>query len=176
MKLNTREKKLITFLALAIILLAHMILLPRFFSALSNLQAQKSILVSSQLEAASWLSDKEYWRDRRVWLDSAIQPVSSRGDADTKTLDTIQNLAATHHIQLSDIIPQESVLTDNMIETSISLKASGKAKEIISYIHALQNPEILSGIRDLTLKVENERTILKCEMHVVVLYQIKEIN
>ncbi len=149
-QLNKRERTLvITFAALAVaaLLIISYLQTKKWWDA-SKLEQQQ--LTEKIQTAEFWLEQKDEYEAKQSWLDENLQPMSSRNEATSEFLSSLQQAASSRSVE----IKQQSILDPENNEPTIRIRLEliSPIKPFIQWINQVQKPDQLIAAPEIEIK------------------------
>lgn len=166
LRLTNNEKRLGAILLLALFILANGVGLSLLAGKRKALGEDLSRLEREQLEAQSWLAEKDRWMEREKWLDARQPRLVTTGEANAKLLATLQTTARQQKVTIVEQSFAEPATQPRYQEISVKLKVSGTLEALTRWLVELQQPEQFQVIKTFSLKSDAEPPKVKCDLEV----------
>jgi|GEM_PF-2415177 len=171
--MSPRERKLLVIFCVTIFIIVNLLILPRLLRLRTQMESDLVLLRSQRDESRFWLGEKDLWLSRGKWLADKTPQFENEGAANTALLETIQKGAAQRKIEITDVNVVDAVEHGRLKETAVKLNAVGPSKQMIEWIHELQQPGNLQGVKELSVKVEEDRKRIRCQLNIIRFYTMK---
>jgi len=170
--LTKRERNLAIMFGATIFIAANIIGLTALFRKQGELQANLDNLRLQQLQASTWLAEKDTWQQRKQWLDTKQPVLKSAGQANAELLESIASAARQRSITIVDqgFAQPDAVKDAPYQEIAVKLKISGSLEAITRWLVEIQQPSEFQAVPSLSMKVDNDPTKIICELTVARYY------
>lgn len=156
--LTSREKRLAIMFGAMLFVLANLIGVVALLRRQEAFAANLLDLRNERVEQQSWLSDSDFWRQRREWLGANLPVLKSAGEANAELLDTLTTSAAKHSITVLDrgfAEPDAGHKADYQ-QIVVKLKVSGAKDAVTQWLWEVQQPGKFQGIPSFSMKLDSE--------------------
>ena len=170
--LTNSEKRLALMFVGVIFLVANLLGITALWHRRADYQAQILDLSNQNMEAQSWLTEKEMWNQRKAWLDQRQPVLKSASEANAEMLDTLTAGAARHAITIIEqgfAEPDKANKSDYQ-EIAVKLRISGAKEAVTQWLWEIQDPAKFQAIPSLTMKLDTDPTKLDCDLTVARYY------
>jgi len=155
-QITPREQRLILSFAGAVFLVLNVF----GFRALSKAQkeASRQLLKSKQeqQEAGAWLQQKDYWTQRKGWLDAKQPKSAAPGQESSVLLELLQQSARQQNIVIAQQRLADPRSTPFLREAAVQLEVRGSFDAMVGWLAGLQQPDKFVAVKNLTLKCDAE--------------------
>jgi hypothetical protein len=159
--LNTREKRLLTFCLLTLLIVGNALALREFLSRRKTASALITSLKGQEASNRIWLGDRPLYEKRSAWLDKSMPYTASAGKSRGELLDDLRGSALDLGLKTENESPLDSVALelDNKDvyanEVSVSMRVRGDQDTLLRWLLTLQSPERFTIVKALELELDS---------------------
>lgn len=164
--LNARERRLAGALAVIGFLLLNLIFLPKLI-AFNRAGHQKSAELRAQVAAAEgWIAKRDYWNERKDWLEKAEPPLTAAREDSSAQLELLQTTARGFGLSILDI--ELLQLPPNAFYHAVGAKLTVKGpwEGLVRFVSGLQEPTLFDVIPHFSVKSADPPPNVLCELEI----------
>jgi hypothetical protein len=151
-----------------------------------GIQEETASLSKRITEMKAAIAEGSEWQRRSEWLDESVPSFTSRQDASSKLLDTLQKEADKNSLTLAgkEFIEEVKQLAPDGLpveeaggyfdQASVKITITGtKEQPLFAWMHALQQPSAFLGITRLQLTPSGQGKTVNVEVEITQFYREK---
>jgi hypothetical protein len=128
------------------------------------LQRSISQLKAEQQESAAWLTQKDFWLQRKAWLEAKEPKLGNDGQDPARLLESLQQSAERNKVAISQQKLLDVQTTEHYREVAVQLEVKGTLEAVGRWLAELQVPEKFQAVTKLTLQSDAEPSKVICNL------------
>jgi hypothetical protein len=132
-------------------------------------------LRAEQTEASAWLAEKDFWLQRKSWLDEKLPRPAADGQEPARLLEFLQQSAARNTLTVTQQKLHEPRTLENYHEVAAQLEVRGGMESLCRWLAELQAPDKFQAITRLTVQNDAEAAKLVCSL-VITRWFVIDVN
>jgi hypothetical protein len=149
------------------------------------IQAESASLTQRISEMKAAIAEGSEWQRRSKWLDESVPSFTSRQEASTRLLDTLQKeadknaltLAGKEFIEETKQLGQDGLPVEEggyFDQASVKITITGTQEQaLFGWLHALQQPSAFLGVTRLQLTPSGQGKTVNVEVEITQFYREK---
>jgi hypothetical protein len=121
-------------------------------------------LGAEQKESALWLAEKDFWLQRKSWLDEKSPHATADGQEPARLLEFLQQSAGRNTLTVTQQKLHEPRTLEHYHEVAAQLEVRGGMEPLCRWLAELQAPDKFQAITRLTLQSDTEASKLVCNL------------
>ncbi len=163
-RFNQRELILLGAFLLLIAFAIHTVIAGALSKRNSNLQAELRELTLQKVEAETLLEERKFWIQQHQWVQQHQPQFVSDEEAEKELLKLAES-AATRSLKVNQRELLEIQRNSQFIEAGMRLQVSGELKNLISWLHQVQDPRQFREVRDFTITPDKtDESLVNCSL------------
>ncbi len=139
--MNTRERKLISFLGVLAAVFGAIFIAQALLRKQSAFDRRQQTLEFKRMEAVAMLGEAELWKARLAWLQTNQPAITSENQASQELLDELLLAAAAQRLTVQKKQLHEATQTSFYQEVGVTLTLTGDLPDVFRWLHGLLSPE-----------------------------------
>ncbi|HWL52643.1 MAG TPA: hypothetical protein VNQ90_09420 [Chthoniobacteraceae bacterium] len=166
MSLNPREQRLAFGLGAALLLMLNLLFLPKLI-AFNKAGRQKHAELSAQVAAASgWLARRDYWNQRREWLEKTEPDLQASREDSAVQLEQLQQSARACGLSIAEVQLLQLAPAEFYQPIGARLTLKGPWAGLVQFVSGLQNPAMFNVIPRFSIRSDDPPPNVQCELEV----------
>jgi hypothetical protein len=160
------EKRLLIMLGLAIFVLGTFYLVSYLLDIESGLALKIRGLEANVNTDQVWLREKQFWLDRKKWIDQKQPRVAAGGVPQSELLQSLTASAQNHKLTIQEQSFAEAKSTANYQAVAVRLKLTGSLEDVVRWLVEVQQPEKFQAVTNFSLKSQEKPPAVDLELEV----------
>ena len=160
------EKRLLTILGLAVLLMGTFYLVTYLLDIESGLALKIRGLEASANTDQIWLREKQFWLDRKQWIDQKQPRVAAGAVPQSELLQSLTTSAQNHKLTIQEQSFTDAKSTANYRAVAVRLKLSGALEDVVRWLVEIQQPEKFQAVTNFSLKSQEKPPAVDLELEV----------
>jgi hypothetical protein len=165
-KWNKNEKRLLIFLGLAVFVMGTFYLVSYLLDIESGLALKIRGLEASANTDQVWLREKQFWLDRKKWIDQKQPKVAPGGVPQSELLQSLTASAQNHNLTIQEQSFADAKSTANYQAVAVRLKLTGTLEDVVRWLVDVQQPEKFQAVTTFSLKSQEKPPAVDLELEV----------
>lgn len=165
--MTEKERKLLWGFLSSAFLLVNVVGLSLLRRQTLVLETQLMEVRAQEADSKRWMAEKNLWMERKGWLDAHQPKLTTSGEATASLLDAVQSGARKQHLTTSEEGFLEMVTRPYYQQIGVRVKARGSLEGIMRWMTDLQQPGRFQAVKSLSLKSDEDPSMIKCELQLV---------
>jgi hypothetical protein len=160
------EKRLSLVLGVALLVMGTFYLV----SYLLDIESDQSLKIRG-LEANAntdqvWLREKQFWLDRKQWIDQKQPRVPAGAVPQSELLQSLTTSAQNHKLTIQEQSFADAKSTANYQAVAVRLKLTGTLEDVVRWLVEVQQPEKFQAVTNFSLKSQEKPPAVDLELEV----------
>ena len=152
--LSTREKSLVTVVAVVLSLFANIALIDWCWKTHNRLRTDIAAK-SRQLKMVQTLTgDLSFWEQRDAWLQASQPRLTNSDTAGVQLLDHIKQLGRKHNVLLASPAIRVPERQPEYVSCSIEIETKSAWKPLVDFLRELQSPDQFIAVESSNFKID----------------------
>jgi hypothetical protein len=160
------EKRLLILFGLAIFLMGTFYLVSYLLDIESGLALKIRGLEANANTDQSWLREKQFWLDRKQWIDQKQPRVATGAVPQSELLQSLTSSAQSHKLTIQEQSFADAKSTANYQAVAVRLKLTGALEDVIRWLVEVQQPEKFQAVTNFSLKSQEKPPAVDLELEV----------
>ena len=165
-KLTKSEKRLSLVLGVAILVMGTFYLVSYLLDIESDLWLKIRGLEANANTDQVWLREKQFWLDRKKWIDQKQPRVAAGGVPQSELLQSLTASAQNHKLTIQEQSFAEAKSTANYQAVAVRLKLTGSLEDVVRWLVEVQQPEKFQAVTNFSLKSQEKPPAVDLELEV----------
>jgi hypothetical protein len=165
-KWNKSERRLIIVLGVALFVMGTFYLVSYLLDIESGLALKIRGLEASANTDQVWLREKQFWLDRKKWIDQKQPKVAPGGVAQSELLQSLTTSAQSHKLTIQEQSFADAKSTANYQAVAVRLKLTGTLEDVVRWLVDVQQPEKFQAVTTFSLKSQEKPPAVDLELEV----------
>ena len=165
-KWNKNEKRLFIFLGVALFVMGTFYLVSYLLDIESGLALKIRGLEANANTDQVWLREKQFWLDRKQWIDQKQPRVAAGAVPQSELLQSLTASAQNHKLTIQEQSFAEAKSTANYQAVAVRLKLTGTLEDIVRWLVEVQQPEKFQAVVNFSLKSQEKPPAVDLELEV----------
>jgi hypothetical protein len=165
-KWTKSEKRLSLMLGLAVFVMATFYLVSYLLDIESGLALKIQGLEANANTNQVWLREKQFWLDRKQWIDQKQPRVAIGGVPQSELLQSLTTSAQSHKLTIQEQSFADAKSTANYQAVAVRLKLTGTLEDVVRWLVEVQQPEKFQAVTNLSLKSQEKPPAVDLELEV----------
>jgi hypothetical protein len=160
------EKRLSLVLGVALLVMGTFYLV----TYLLDIESDQSLKIRG-LEANAntdqvWLREKQFWLDRKQWIDQKQPRVPAGAVPQSELLQSLTTSAQNHKLTIQEQSFADAKSTANYQAVAVRLKLTGTLEDVVRWLVDVQQPEKFQAVTNFSLKSQEKPPAVDLELEV----------
>jgi len=160
------EKRLSFVLGLAIFLMGTFYLVSYLLDIESGLALKIQGLEANANTDQVWLREKQFWLDRKQWIDQKQPRVAAGAVPQSELLQSLTTSAQSHKLTIQEQSFADAKSTANYQAVAVRLKLTGTLEDVVRWLVEIQQPEKFQAVTNFSLKSLEKPPAVDLELEV----------
>jgi hypothetical protein len=160
------EKRLLIILGLAVLLTGTFYLVTYLLDIEGGLALKIRGLEASANTDQIWLREKQFWLDRKQWIDQKQPRVAAGAVPQSELLQSLTTSAQNHKLTIQEQSFTDAKSTPNYQAVAVRLKLSGALEDVVRWLVEIQQPEKFQAVTNFSLKSQEKPPAVDLELEV----------
>ena len=160
------EKRLSMILGLALCLMGTVYLVSYLLDIESSLALKIRGLEANANTDQVWLREKQFWLDRKQWIDKKQPRVAAGAVPQSELLQSLTTSAQNHKLTIQEQSFAEAKSTPNYQAVAVRLKLTGTLEDVVRWLVEVQQPEKFQAVTNFSLKSQEKPPAVDLELEV----------
>ena len=165
-KWTRSEQRLLTVLGIALFLMGSFYLISYLLDISNGLALKISDLEASANTDQIWLREKQFWLDRKEWIDQKQPRVATGTVPQSELLQSLTASAQNHKLTIQEQSFADAKSTPEYKAVAVRLKVTGTLEDVVRWLVDIQQPEKFQAVTDLSLKSQEKPPAVDLELEV----------
>jgi Type II secretion system (T2SS), protein M subtype b len=165
-KWTKSEQRLLTVLGIAVFLMGSFYLISYLLDIENGLALKISDLEASANTDQIWLREKQFWLDRKRWIDQKQPRVASGTVPQSELLQALTASAQNHKLTIQEQSFADAKSTPEYQAVAVRLKVTGTLEDVVRWLVDVQQPEKFQAVTNLSLKSQEKPPAVDLELEV----------
>ena len=165
-KWNKSERRLMIVLGVAIFVMGTFYLVSYLLDIESGLALKIRGLEASANTDQVWLREKQFWLDRKKWIDQKQPKVAPGGVPQSELLQSLTTSAQNHKLTIQEQSFADAKSTANYQAVAVRLKLTGTLEDVVRWLVDVQQPEKFQAVTTFSLKSQEKPPAVDLELEV----------
>ena len=165
-KWNRNERRLLTILGVAIFLMASFYGISYLLDIESGLALKIQGLEANANTDQIWLREKQFWLDRKNWIDQKQPRVAAGTVPQSELLQALTSSAQNHKLSIQEQSFTDAKSTPDYQAVAVRLKVTGALEDVIRWLVEIQQPEKFQAVTNFSLKSQEKPPAVDLELQV----------
>ena len=165
-KWNKNEKRLFIFLGLALFVMGTFYLVSYLLDIESGLALKIRGLEANANTDQVWLREKQFWLDRKKWIDQKQPRVAGGAVPQSELLQSLTTSAQSHKLTIQEQSFADAKSTANYQAVAVRLKLTGTLEDVVRWLVEVQQPEKFQAVTNFSLKSQAKPPAVDLELEV----------
>ncbi|MFY9986914.1 MAG: hypothetical protein WAK31_19295 [Chthoniobacterales bacterium] len=165
-KWNKNEKRLFIFLGLALFVMGTFYLVSYLLDIESGLALKIRGLEANANTDQVWLREKQFWLDRKKWIDQKQPKVAPGGVPQSELLQSLTASAQNHKLTIQEQGFADAKSTANYQAVAVRLKLTGTLEDVVRWLVDVQQPDKFQAVTTFSLKSQEKPPAVDLELEV----------
>jgi hypothetical protein len=165
-KWNKSERRLIIVLGLALFIMGTFYLVSYLLDIESGLALKIRGLEASANTDQVWLREKQFWLDRKKWIDQKQPKVAPGAVPQSELLQSLTASAQNHKLTIQEQSFTDAKSTANYQAVAVRLKLTGTLEDVVRWLVDVQQPEKFQAVTTFSLKSQEKPPAVDLELEV----------
>ena len=165
-KWTKSEQRLLTVLGIALFLMGSFYLISYLLDISNGLTLKISDLEASANTDQIWLREKQFWLDRKQWIDQKQPRVATGTVPQSELLQSLTASAQNHKLTIQEQSFADAKSTPEYKAVAVRLKVTGTLEDVVRWLVDIQQPEKFQAVTDLSLKSQEKPPAVDLELEV----------
>ncbi len=158
------ERRLLIVLGLALLVMGTFYLVSYLLDIESGLALKIRGLEANANTDQIWLREKQFWLDRKQWIDQKQPRVAAGAVPQSELLQSLTTSAQSHKLTIQEQSFADAKSTANYQAVAVRLKVTGDLKDVIQWLVDVQQPEKFQAVTNLSLKSQEKPPAVDLEL------------
>lgn len=165
-KWTKTERRLSILLGLAIFVMGTFYLVSYLFDIESGLALKIQGLEANANTNHVWLREKQFWLDRKKWIDQKQPRVAVGGVPQSELLQSLTTSAQNYKLTIQEQSFADAKSTANYQAVAVRLKLTGTLEDVVRWLVEVQQPEKFQAVTNFSLKSQEKPPAVDLELEV----------
>ena len=165
-KWNKNEKRLFIFLGVALLVMGTFYLVSYLLDIESGLALKIRGLEANANTDQVWLREKQFWLDRKKWIDQKQPKVAPGGVPQSELLQSLTASAQNHKLTIQEQSFADAKSTANYQAVAVRLKLTGTLEDVVRWLVDVQQPDKFQAVTTFSLKSQEKPPAVDLELEV----------
>ena len=165
-KLTKSEKRLSLVLGVALFVMGTFYLVSYLLDIESALALKIRGLEANANTDQVWLREKQFWLDRKQWIDQKQPRVAAGAVPQSELLQSLTSSAQTHKLTIQEQSFADAKSTANYQAVAVKLKLTGTLEDVVRWLVEVQQPEKFQAVTNFSLKSQEKPPAVDLELEV----------
>jgi hypothetical protein len=165
-KWTKSEQRLLTVLGIAVFLMGSFYLISYLLDISNGLALKISDLEASANTDQIWLREKQFWLDRKQWIDHTQPRVATGTVPQSELLQSLTASAQNHKLTIQEQSFADAKSTPEYQAVAVRLKVTGTLEDVVRWLVDIQQPEKFQAVTNLSLKSQEKPPAVDLELEV----------
>jgi hypothetical protein len=165
-KWSKGEKRLSIILGIAILLMGTFYLVSYLLDIESGLALKIQGLEANANTDQVWLREKQFWLDRKKWIDQKQPRVAPGTVPQSELLQALTTSAQNHKLTIQEQSFADAKSTPNYQAVAVRLKLTGTLEDVVRWLVEVQQPEKFQAVTNFSLKSQEKPPAVDLELEV----------
>jgi hypothetical protein len=165
-KWSKGEKRLSIVLGLAILVMGSFYLVSYLLDIESDLTLKIRGLEANANTDQVWLREKQFWLDRKKWIDQKQPRVAAGAVPQSELLQSLTTSAQNHKLTIQEQSFADAKSTANYRAVAVRLKLTGTLEDVVRWLAEVQQPEKFQAVTNFSLKSQAKPPAVDLELEV----------
>jgi len=165
-KWTKSEQRLLTVFGIALFLMGSFYLISYLLDISNGLALKISDLEASANTDQIWLREKQFWLDRKQWIDKKQPRVASGSVPQSELLQSLTASAQNHKLTIQEQSFADAKSTPEYQAVAVRLKVTGALEDVVRWLVEVQQPEKFQAVTNLSLKSQEKPPAVDLELEV----------
>jgi hypothetical protein len=160
------EKRLSLVLGVAILVMGTFYLVSYLLDIESDLALKIRGLEANANTDQVWLREKQFWLDRKQWIDQKQPRVAAGAVPQSELLQSLTTSAQNHKLTIQEQSFADAKTTANYQSVAVRLKLTGTLEDVVRWLVEVQQPEKFQAVTNFSLKSQEKPPAVDLELEV----------
>jgi hypothetical protein len=160
------EKRLFIFLGVALLVMGTFYLVSYLLDIESGLALKIRGLEANANTDQVWLREKQFWLDRKKWIDQKQPKVAPGGVPQSELLQSLTASAQNHKLTIQEQSFADAKSTANYQAVAVRLKLTGTLEDVVRWLVDVQQPDKFQAVTTFSLKSQEKPPAVDLELEV----------
>lgn len=160
------EKRLSLVLGVAILVMGTFYLVSYLLDIESDLALKIRGLEANANTDQVWLREKQFWLDRKQWIDQKQPRVAAGAVPQSELLQSLTTSAQNHKLTIQEQSFSDAKSTANYQAVAVRLKLTGTLEDVVRWLVEVQQPEKFQAVTNFSLKSQEKPPAVDLELEV----------
>ena len=113
-----------------------------------------------------WLREKQFWLDRKQWIDQKQPRVPAGAVPQSELLQSLTTSAQNHKLTIQEQSFADAKSTANYQAVAVRLKLTGTLEDVVRWLVEVQQPEKFQAVTNFSLKSQEKPPAVDLELEV----------
>jgi hypothetical protein len=113
-----------------------------------------------------WLREKQFWLDRKKWIDQKQPKVAPGGVPQSELLQSLTASAQNHKLTIQEQSFADAKSTANYQAVAVRLKLTGTLEDVVRWLVDVQQPDKFQAVTTFSLKSQEKPPAVDLELEV----------
>jgi Type II secretion system (T2SS), protein M subtype b len=165
-KWSKGEKRLSIVLGLAILVMGSFYVVSYLLDIESDLTLKIRGLEANANTDQVWLREKQFWLDRKKWIDQKQPRVAAGAVPQSELLQSLTTSAQNHKLTIQEQSFADAKSTANYQAVAVRLKLTGTLEDVVRWLAEVQQPEKFQAVTNFSLKSQAKPPAVDLELEV----------
>jgi len=160
------EKRLSLVLGVALLVMGTFYLVSYLLDIESDLSLKIRSLEANANTDQVWLREKQFWLDRKRWIDQKQPRVAAGAVPQSELLQSLTTSAQNHKLTIQEQSFADAKSTANYQAVAVRLKLTGTLEDVVRWLVEVQQPEKFQAVTNFSLKSQEKPPAVDLELEV----------
>ena len=160
------EKRLSIILGSALFLMGTFYLVSYLLDIENGLALKIQGLQANANTDQVWLREKQFWLDRKKWIDQKQPRVAAGAVPQSELLQSLTTSAKDHKLAIQEQSFADAKSTANYQAVAVRLKLTGNLEDVVRWLVDVQQPEKFQAVTNFSLKSQEKPPAVDLELEV----------
>ena len=165
-KWTKSEKRLSLVLGVALLVMGTFYLVSYLLDIESDLGLKIRGLEANANTDQVWLREKQFWLDRKQWIDQKQPRVAAGAVPQSELLQSLTSSAQNHKLTIQEQSFADAKSTAEYQAVAVRLKLTGTLEDVVRWLVEVQQPEKFQAVTNFSLKSQEKPPAVDLELEV----------